>query len=321
MACVPRPVKSSSEKKGDELPPSPASFIAGSLFSERRPPSFNSIDSRTGLVAYEAQGDFPQGSLPPDRERGPVNGIHQEDVPRKSTDMSSGLQRADELSRDRSPSPVSIYSQTSTTETGTALGNPSLVQNMPSRSFISSGLMYSVPLPTTPNGSPSGNTHGGATFYTPARNSSLGHYPVRVTIGDKLQPAQTYPRPQRVASRSHSFHSTASVHSKWAASTPHVPPPPVIAPGATRSRGPGAFAGPQGPSPAYKAPSRTWESNPTVKRNITEPTRTVQRYGVGLGRRSYIPPVAGRWQQSAGDVQLLNQAQWQRLVLTAAAKP
>jgi hypothetical protein len=197
MAFIPRPVESSSEEI-------------------KRPLSSYSIDSRTGLVAYQDQG-FLQESHSPDRERGP---------------------KSDE------------------------------------GSYMVSG----------------------------------------------LQPAKTYIRPQRGASPS--FHSTAaSVHSKWAASTPHIPLPPVLAAGSAPSRNPGAFLGMQGPSSAYNAPSKTWESNVTLKRNFTEPMRTAQRHGVVTERRSYIPPVAeSYWKKGVGDIQVLGQAQWQRLVWTAAAK-
>jgi hypothetical protein len=191
------------------------------------------------------------------------------------------------------------------------------------------GLVNGVPQVTSPAQSPPFLQ----SFYTPKSDEGSYMYastpslkgvsrsPVDMVSG--LQPAKTYLRPQRETSHSlRSFHSTtASVHSTWAASTPHIPLPPVLAPGSAPSRNPGAFLGMQGPSPAYSAPSKTWESNVTLKRNFTEPTRTTQRHGVDTQRRSYIPPVAESfWKKKVGDVEVLGQAQWQRLVLTAATK-
>ncbi|KAI0256743.1 hypothetical protein BJV78DRAFT_305465 [Lactifluus subvellereus] len=294
MAFVPRPVKPLSGEKEDGWPPSPGSFTSGDLSNEQRPLSIHSIDSHTGLVPYKDQGEFPQETL------------SSRDDPRNPTDIVSGLKRADSSYRDpfRDPSspPVSIYSRTS------------VVQNI--RSPVSPKPIH-VPLAIHSNDSPPGTTPHGIP------NSTLGHYSIPATLGDKFQPAQTSPRPPRTASPSgYSFHSTAaSVHSKWAASVPQVPLPPVLPPGAVRTRKPGAFPGPQGLSFAYSAPSNTWGSNVTLKRNFTEPTKAVQRHGVGWARRSYMPPAAESSQRRrAGDVQVLDQSQWQRLVLTAAAK-
>jgi hypothetical protein len=297
MAFIPRPLEPLSREKEDGLAPSPASFTV-----EQRPLSFYSIDSRTGLFTYQDQGEFPQ-----------------EMDPRNPADIVSGP-NADSSYRDpfRDPSspPVSIYSLPSTIGIGTEVGNLSAVQNIPSRSPVSPRTMHGVPLSIHSSDSPPGTTPHGLP------NSALSHYSIPATFGDKLQQAQTNPRPPRAASPGgYSFHSTAvSVHSKWAASIPQVPPPPVLAPSAVRTREPGAFPGPQSPSSTYSAPSSTWGSNVTLKRNVTEPAKTAQRHGVGWARRSYIPPAAENPQQrEAGDVQVLDQSQWQRLVLTAAA--
>jgi hypothetical protein len=235
MAFVPRPVESSSGEKGGESPPNTSLFTPD---NEGRPPSFYSIDSRTGLVAYENQDVTVEEWLPPDRMQGPANGIHQGAV---STELPPF--------RDPTPSPGSTYSRAST---GTNMGNSAFVQNIPKQSPISPGMVHGVPLLSTP--------------------------------------------------------------------TPHVPPA-ILAPGAVRLRNYGTTLGLQAPSTTYKAPSTTWGSDVTLRRNVTEPSRTVQRHRVVSGRRSYIPPVPQSfWSQSAGDVPVLGQSQWQRLVLTAAAK-
>jgi hypothetical protein len=235
MAFVPRPVESSSGEKGGESPPYTSSFTPG---NKERPLTFHSIDSRTGLVAYENQGETVQEWLPPDYVQGTANGIHQGAV---STDF-----------RDSTPSPVSMYSRASTIFTGTEMGNPAFIQNIPSQSPVSPEMMHDVPLSSSP--------------------------------------------------------------------TPHVPPA-TLAPGAVRLWNSGTTLGLQAPSSTYKAPSTTWEADVTLKRNVTEPSRTVQRHRVVSGRRSYIPPIAKSfWNQSSGDVPVLGQSQWQRLVLTAAAK-
>jgi hypothetical protein len=301
MAFIPRPLEPLSRDKEDGLLPSPASFTAGSLFMEQRPLSFHSIDSRTGLFTYKDQGEFPQEMDP----RNPADVVSRPNVDSSYRDPF----------RDPSSPPVSIYSLPSTIGIGTEVGN-SVVQNIPSRSPVSPRSMHGVPLSIHSSDSPPGTTPYGLP------NSAPSHYSIPATFGDnKLQQAQTNPRPPRTASPGgYSFHSTAaSVHSKWAASIPQVPSP-VLAPGAVRTREPGAFPGLQSPSSTYSAPSSTWGSNVTLKRNVTEPTKTAQRHGVGWARRSYIPPAAENPQQrEAGDVQVLDQSQWQRLVLTAAA--
>jgi hypothetical protein len=235
MAFVPRPVESSSEEKGGESSPN----TAPGKGNEERPLTFHSIDSRTGLVAYENHGGIAQDWNPPDHVKGPANGIHQVTFSTESSPF-----------RDPTTPPGRIYSRDSTIITGTAMGNPAFGQNMPKQWPVSSEMMHGVPLSFTP--------------------------------------------------------------------TPYVPP----APGAVRLVNSGTTPGPQGPSSAYKASSTTWESDVTLKRSVTvtEPSRTVQPHRVVSGP-PYIPPaVQNFWKQSAGDGPVLGQPQWQRLVLTAAAK-
>ncbi|KAH9981258.1 hypothetical protein BGW80DRAFT_321345 [Lactifluus volemus] len=116
MAFVPRPVESSSEEKGGESSPN----TAPGKGNEERPLTFHSIDSRTGLVAYENQGGIAQDWNPPDHVKGPANGIRQVTFSTESSPF-----------RDPTTPPGRTYSRDSTIITGTEMGNPAFVQNMP----------------------------------------------------------------------------------------------------------------------------------------------------------------------------------------------
>jgi len=163
-----------------------------------------------------------------------------------------------------------------------------------------------------------------AAEYTPTLYSILSHYSVPGSGDHSQREEQTHPDSPRTARPSvYSFHSSAaSVHSVWEESTPHVPPPPVLALDIARFRGPGSFLGPKNPSLGNHASFAARPSSVPLKRKVSEPSRTtVPHYGDHSAHRSYIPPVkASPFPRRGSDGQVLDQTQWWQLVLSAAAK-
>jgi len=355
MAFIPRPVERFPGSEEDEVPPSPSSFKAGSPSDEHRPMSFYSIDSRTGLVTYKNKGQLFEETLSPGPVLSPLDGTYRETItvgpprlwqrsqtpsPRHINHTSAydgttsvrntPRDRASAISRshsfhlspflDPTSPPVSINSQASIVRTGIGGEKSPITEDVSFWSSASPGLPHGAlsPLSLIPHRhppSPVAMQRDHSAENTPMLYSALKGTP---------QVEKTYPdRTQMATPGAHSLHSTAgSVHSKWAAPTPHVRLPPALTPGAICFQGPNALLGPNDPSSTYNAPFGTWRLNTAPKRQVSEPARTVRRFGGGTAHQSRHPSInEGSFPRRGSDGEAPDRTQWQQLVLSAAAKP
>lgn len=360
MAFIPRPVESLPENEEDDAPLTPASFKAGSPSDEQRTISFYSIDSRTGLVTYNNTGELPEASLSPDWDSndahreiitvGPPllyqgfqrpNLRHSNDtstyggvmsmrnVPREGTGVVSGPQRGHSIYRnpfsDPSPPPVPTSSRASKIRPG--VGENSSIADRPNLSTIFSELEHDALSPVSFPDSPLPVTtpRDRATEYTPKLYSTLSQCSVRASFGsdDGSQRERTSPDSSRTATpRVHSFHSSAaSVHSMWVES-PLVLPPVVFTPDIARFRGISSLLGPKDSPSGNNASFAARGSIAPLNLKVSEPSRTMQHHGELSGHQPYIPPIEETpFARRGSDGQVLDQTQWWRLVLNAAAKP
>jgi hypothetical protein len=320
MAFLPRPVESSSGSEKAELPFSPASFQAGSFFDEEQPSSFHSFN-HLGEFPNDALSPAPTGALinnnPQKSPRlwqsfqiqrlgnstdGPMHTktmITGTDSPVKlfNVDVKSGRQQDDSLYLNlfsaHSPSPLPIHTPAS--ETGNE--SPSPMLSMPSWPPTVPESMYGA-RPVTVH-------HDHAAPYTSTTYTDPSSHSFSATLKQSHQPRHIRPDVVHTASPSvYSFHSaTASVHPKWAASPSPVLPPQVLTPGIAHST---LFFQLQDPPSTYRV------------RKSSEPNRGVR----DLTRRTYTSPVTeSSFQRRGSDGQVVDYAQWRRLVLSAAAKP
>ena len=252
--------------------------------------SFYSIDSRTGLISYNDQGVLPDGPLYPGRDTTLVNGAPQGTItvgppllwntPRDHAGVVSQPQGVDSFHRNPFRDPTPPPTSIHLQVARTGVGGEN-------SSMSNDGPNLSSTFPGLIHGAPSTATQRDpATEYTPT----------------------------------HSHHSmAASVHSKWAAPTPHALPPQVLTPRIAPFRAPSVSQGLKGPSPTY---SGTRGSKPSLMRTVSQPTGTVQRFGGDAVHRSYtLLGKEGPSPRKGSDGQALDRTQWQRLVLNAATKP
>ena len=250
-------------------------------------------------------------------------------VPRERAGVVSRSLRVDTFYRnpfgDSSPSPNSIYSRASMI--GRVGRKNSSIPNdgpdlPPAYSEPKHDTLSPIPLLSSPH--PVTSPRNRATEYTPTLYSILDHYTFPESPEDHSQGEQEYPDKARPSSV-HSFHSSAaSVHSMWAESAPHVLPPLVLTPDIARFRDFSPYLGPEdlswGNNTSFAARGSVAPLGPL--RKFSEPGRTVQRYGEFSAHRSYIPSVKeSHFSRRGSDRQALDEPQWWRLVLTAAAKP
>jgi hypothetical protein len=354
MAFIPRPAESLQGTEEVNPPLTPASFIAGSPTNELRNSSFYSIDSRTGFVTYN------NGGKSPDRTPSPVNSAHGETItmgpprlwhgfespnlkhsnntyggtmsmrnaPTEHTSVISGPQRVDPFHHNPlgnpSPPPASIYSPASMIRPDVGGKNSSIAENRLHQPSAFPGLKREALSPISRRGSPPPVTtpRDLATEYTPSLYSVLNHYPVPASPGDHSQLEQTYPDRTRKATPSIStLHSSAaSVHPMWVEPTP--PPLPVLTPDIARFEGSSSYLSPKDPSSRNNASFATSGLNAPLTPEFSEPHRTMQHYGAHWAHQSHHPPVKESSISRRGrDEQVLDQTQWRRLVLSAAAKP
>ena len=348
MAFVPRPVKSLHGTEEVDVPSSPASFKAGSPMDEGRITSFYAIDSRTGQVTYNNDNKLSEEPL------SPVNGGYRETItvglprpwhgfedpnlrrsnntygrtmsgrnaPTAHASVVPVPQRVNSFNQyplgNSSLPPVSISSPASMIRPGMGRQNSSIAKSSSPR------LQHDALSPTPNSPAPMTTPRDNAAEYTPTLYSFPDHNPVQSPPGGHSQRGQTYQDRARMSMSSvYTFHSSAaSVYSTWVEPTPHIPPPPVPTPKIARFRGPSSFIG-----PGY-VPSRNYASSATSRSNapptpkLYEPHRTMQQYGGFSAHQSFHPPIKeGHFSQKGSDGQMLDQTQWQRLVLSAAAKP
>ncbi|KAI9510876.1 hypothetical protein F5148DRAFT_489760 [Russula earlei] len=326
MAFIPRPVESLPGGDDDEDPSSPGSFKAGTP-SEERQISFYSVDSRTGLVSYQDQGDISEESLSPDHDLTPVNesghatvvgeppllwqgfqsklrlsngtppydaAMSMRNAPGERTSLVSGPQRTDPYIRNpfRDPSlaPAFVHSPASMVKTGVGgeklPGAPAPLDRT-HEAFSPISLHDPPPLVTI--------QRERATEYTPVLDSILNHYSRPAAVGNNSQSEEASPGLARmITSGAFSHHSAAaSVHSKWEASTPHTLPPPVLTPGAARFQQPSrASGGLKELSLLHNPLFGAGGPNAALKRQASDPTRTVQRFG---GSMAPQPLRRSRW--------------------------
>ena len=336
-----RPVESSQKTEEAEPPLTPSSFQAGSPVDEPRISSFYSVDSRTGFVAYKNGGESPDSAPSPvnSADGGTIsvgphgfespNLSHNNDTyggnmsmrnalsPTGQTNVISGPRHVYRFANPSRPSrpPSSIYSRGSMIRPGVGEKNTSIAKNRLNQSSAFPGLKHDAFSPFSFHGSPPPVTtpRDRATEYTPAFYSALGHS-VPASPGDR---EQKYPDRARTATPSiyTSHPSAASVHSMWVEPTLHIPPLPVLNPDIGRFQGSGSYLD---PSPASFATSR---SNAPLTPKLSERNRTMQYSGTLPAHQSYHPPVkkSSSSRRRSND-QVLDQPQWRRLVLNAAAK-
>ncbi|KAI0273679.1 hypothetical protein BC834DRAFT_966167 [Gloeopeniophorella convolvens] len=357
MTCVPRPVESLTGKRDVELPASPASFKAGSFSNEQqRPVSFHSVNSRTGLVGYDEK-EVSESSLSPVPTIMVMNGatrgtfgadpprfwddnrsvyaraVSRTNSPTSTTSVFSGHRPAGSLYRnpflDPSPPPTStIYSPASTAGFGSGQHLPYVRDMLPAPSqppalpdmmytaspiTISSGLRPLQLAPYAP--------------YARAVSPSMSAYSVPVPPRNYLQPHMMYPdRAHTTTPGAYSLHSaSASIHSKWTLPALHALPPPALTPGVQRPRRFSSLLRNQDASSVYSAPFGTRGQTPDLglSRNVSDPSGAASlRSSESSVRQSYAPPVADNAMERRGsEGQVLDQAQWQKLVLNAAGQP
>ena len=328
MVFMPRPVESLSEggEEEKELPPSPASFKAGTLFDEERPPSFHPFYPRMGLSPHNVTNGFPDDSLSAARTSVLVNRAPQEsprirqslqtqrlgnspDGPMNTktvitgTDSPLKLASVDVESRRRQVGSLylNLFSARSLspplTPGSETNESPSVSLSMPTWPYTAPKLMYGA--------RPVNIHHDHAAPYTPTIYSDSGEHSIPATFREGRQSRHMYPDVVQTASpRVYSFHSaTASVHSKWAVSPSHTLPPLALTPGFAHSD---HFLHLQDLPTTYRA------------RKASEPNYSVRN----LARQSHTSAVTGSsFQRRGSDGQVVDFAQWRRLVLGAAAKP
>jgi hypothetical protein len=296
----------------------------------------------------------------PDRDFTPVNGAHQETItvgpPRLSLSFQNSELRlshddstydrmaskgdtpgdrasADSLPqrvesfqsnpfRDPTSPPASIHSLASMNGTGVGGETSSISEARPIRSPAFPEPIHRALSPTALHDAQPlvATRRDRAAEYRPV--SILSHYSLPAPLGSSAQPEQTHSDRAQVASLSaRSFHSlAASVHSKWAAPTPHAPPPPALTPGVALSRG-HTVLGHRNPSSAYNTSFKTWGSKPGLVRQVSEPIRSLRHFGENAAHQSHIPHVKeGLFPRRGSDGQVLDRTQWQQLVQSAAAK-
>ena len=343
MACIPQPVEPLQGTGEAIVPPTPASFKAGSPTNEQRFSSFYSVDSRTGIVSFcgkspdytpspvnSAHGEAVTMGLPrllhgsesPNLRHGnnPYSGtMSMRNAPTEHTSVVSGQRRIDyNPLGNPPPPPASINSPASKIRSGVGGKNSSIAQNRLNQSPAFLGLKRDPLSPISLHGSsPLATPREGATEYSPALYSVLNHYSTPASPGDHRQREQTFPdRARTVTPNNSTSHSpVASIHPMSMGPTQHKSPPPVPTPDIARSRGSpylplgvkGAF------DPLVPNDALSPDEGPS------EPRRTMQHYG---SLRSYNPPAKeSSLSRKGSDGQVLDQTQWRRLVLNAAAKP
>ena len=347
MALVPQPVESLQVTEEVDVPPSPASFKAGNPTDEAI--SFYSIDSRTGFVSYNNGGNSPDCTPSPVNSArgdtvtmgpprlwhgfespnlglgidtyGGITGMSTRNAPTEHTSTVPGLQRVDSFHHNplgnTSPPPVSINSRAPMIGPGVGGKNPPIAGKRLNQSPAFPGLKHDALSPSSLHGSPPPVTipRDLTTEYTPTLYSVLGHYSVPASPEDHSQRKKTYPDRTRTETPSiYTINSSAaSVYSTWVEPKPHIPPPPVLNPDIAGSS---SYLGPKDSSPGNNAPSATSRSNAPLTPKLSEPRGTMQYYGALSAHQPYRPPVKER-----SNGQVLDQPQWRRLVLNAAAKP
>jgi hypothetical protein len=342
MAFIPRPVESLQGAEEFDPPLTPASFKAGSPTDEL---SFYSVNARTGLVTYNDGGKSPE--LTPS----PVNSTHGETItmgppplwhgfessnlrhnnntyggtvsmrnaPTERTGVISGPRRVDPSHPlgNPSPPPTSIYSRARPSVGGK---NSSTAENRLNQSSALPGLKRDALSPISPHGS----SPRVAIPHTPTLYSALSHYLLPASPRDHSQREQTYPDRARMSTPSiYSFHSSAaSVYPTWVEPTPPPPPLPDLNPDIARFQDSSSYSGRKGPSSGNNASFATSGSNTPLAPKLSEPHRTVQHYGALRAHQPRHPPVKETsFSRTGSNKQVLDQTQWRRLVLDAAAKP
>ncbi len=335
MAFLPRPVESMSGSGEPELPPSPASFKAGSLFSQERPPSFYSFDSHMGLVDYGEKSEFRDESLSRARTLVLASGVSQEPPRLWQSFQTQSLRNGTDdpiydktiiAGTDGPPEPANIDVKSRRQNVDSLYLNPYSPYFPPPSSTYSPtkiadesrSVSQSIPpqLPTLPEpmygfrtATPDSMLHDRTVPYTPTTyvDPSASNFPA--TFRDSHQPGHVYPgdmqmnRPNKV----NSYHSSVgSIHSKWAATSPHVVPPPVL----TLGVAPSSTSFIQGLPPTYHA------QNATVKRNVSLPNMTDPNHDRRQARQSYTSLVMEPVTES-----FVDHGRWRRLVLSAATTP
>ena len=329
MAFIPRPVESLSgggegEGEGEEkeeLPPSPASFKAGSLFDEERPPSFHSF-YRVGLSPYDVTNGFPDKSLSTTRTSARVNRAPQESphLPQRRGNSPDGPMNTKAMIT-RTDSPLKLASvdvESRRRQVGSLYLNLFSARSLsppltPASEIGNESPSVSLGMPTWPHTAPKlmygarpVNIHlDRAAPYTPTIYADSGEHSISATFREGHQPRHMYPELVQTASpRVYSFHSaTASVYSKWGVSPSHILPPLALTPGFGH---PDHFLHLQDPPSTYHA------------RKSSEPNNSVR----DLARRSHTSAVTGSsFQRRGSDGRAVDFTQWRRLVLGAAAKP
>jgi len=344
MALIPRPVESLQGTEEVDPPFSPTSFGAGSLSptDAMRNSFFYAIDSRTGFVTYSSGGkssectpspvNIAQGETitmgPPRLRRGlespnlrHSNNTHggtisMRKAPTEHTSVISRPRRVDTFHHNplgnHSPPPASIYSRPSMIRPGVGAKNAFIAKNRLNQSSAFPGLKRDALSPISLHSSPPPviAPRDLASEYTPTISSVLSHNSVPASPEDHSQRERMYPdRAQTATPSIYSFYSSAaSVHPMWEELTPHIPPPPVLTPDTARFRGPN------------NASFATSGSNAPLRPKLSEPHRATQHYGALWARQPYHPPAKENSRRDSNG-QVLDQSQWRRLVLNAAAKP
>jgi hypothetical protein len=361
MAFIPRPVESSQETEEVDRSPSPASFKAGSPTDEPRTTSFYSIDSRTGLVTYNNGGESPDPTPSPVNSAhgetdtmGPPRLWHSfespnlrhsnntyggtmsmKNAPTEHSSVISGTRRVNSFRHsplaNHLPPPASIYSQASMNRLGVGGKNLSIAENSLTQSSAFPGLKRDALSPISLHGSPPPMdiprdlvTEYPSTLFSPLSQYSGTQYSAPASPADHSQREQTYPyRAQTATPNIHtSRHSAASVHPMWVEPTPPIPPLPVLTPDVARSQWSRSHLGSKIPSSGNNVSFTTSGLNAPPTPKLSEPHRTMQHHVASWAHQSYHPPVRGStFSRRDNDGQVLDQTQWRRLVLTAAAKP
>jgi len=315
MAFVPRPVESLSDGEDDEVPPSPASFKAGSPSEERQVTSFYSVNSRTGLVSYNEEDELSEEPLSPNSDTVPLNESRQETITVGPPQLWQSFQI---------PNPTQdkdTYTFDGTTSMRNAPGEHARIVSEPKRtdSYLRSPFRDPSPPPAFIHSQASmtiGTGVGGAkspppvatqrgrpTEYTPILNSFLHHYSLPAAVkGDSRLEDASSDRARKVTSRALSHHSSAaSIHSKWEAPTQHTLPLPVLMPGDSHFRGPSTFLGGlRNPSLMQPARFEPWGSDDTLKRQRSDPSGNSQRFGGRTTHQRAVPEVPFRGEEVMG---------------------
>jgi len=254
--------------------------------------------------------------------------ISTRDAPGDRANVVSPPQRVESFQSNpfRGPAspPVSVHSLASMSRTGMGGETSSISEERPIRSPAFPEPIHRALPPITHHDSPPHVTtlRDRAAEYTPVLSPIITHYSPPVSFGSSAQQQTPPDRAQAATPGARSFHSrAASVHSKWAAPNPHAPPPPALTPGTALFRGPSMSFGLKNPSSAYNAPFETWGSKPGLRRQVSEPFRSLRRFSENTAHQSYTSRVKETdFPRRGSDGQVLDRTQWQQLVLNAAAK-